>query len=906
MTLNQGADHRPLDSVDGFWAKTDADGRPALSVRDHSIHVGCVGSALRDLLPSVVRGLLPPGSVTLVALHDIGKLSPGFLRKCDAWRCRHETRDREANWRQRESNHAKVSQAILGRWLDKGRMGYAIVAGGHHGKYFEGGARPPLGQGGRGLRVELEDPEFTSARSELRGSVVKIFGEDLPTQALDDRDAALIAFLTGFMTLSDWLGSDEEYFPVNASTFVRPSSLEAVAATARARASQALNRLGWGQTEIATSKGFDALFPLPNGPNRMQQTLWDRAENPGLFIVEAPMGCGKTEAALWAAHRRWSVSDAERGLYFALPTQLTSERVFYRLENFLNQALASSGLSVLVHGNAWLRDDRIMRIRPAEPLGLASAAEVPTETARDARHWFASSRKALLAPFGAGTIDQALLGVLPAKHCGLRAFGLAGKVVVIDEVHSYDSYTGTLVNHLVRDLTRLRATVIVLSATLTVRRKRELMESAGLEGANFPKLSPIDPYPMITSVTRRPDETLEVGVDPVDWDGAYRAVRLDHRRVDDTKVWEEAVGAAESGACVLVLRNTVALAQETWRRLRSAIRQGGPAVGLLHSRFPRCRRGELEDHWMLALGKGGLRPKGCLLVATQVVEQSVDIDADLLITDLAPTDLLFQRIGRLHRHELVRPDGFRDARAIILHPDLSKAGDVRELKDAFGPSAWVYPPYTLWRTHRHWIDKGCVAIPGDIRAWLETTYAEFDEESDPAAAHLRADQDRKMERQQGVASARARFFESPGLRDEEGLFTRWNDQRSADLVLLREPPAPIPGTTDCRIAPLYGPEVAVPGYEWNIAAAKSLHINVVRVPWHAVRTWNSVDPDWVRDYLEDGVLGVVDDRHQIVPVSWADMPYSLRWCPDSGVSIERNRTPAVSNQPSYDDEDGWW
>lgn len=905
MNSDPHANIPPSGAIGDFWAKTDDAGRPALSVRDHSIHVGCIAKLLLERLPRVILDLLPPGIVPLVALHDVGKLSPGFQRKCDVWRRRYETGGREVSWRLRESNHAKVSQAILGDWLGKNRAGYAITAGGHHGRYSAGGYRPPLGQGGRELPSELRDPAFTHARSELRQVIVEVFDQDLPTQPLDDRDPALIILLTGLMTLADWLGSDEEYFPIDASAFPHPCPHQAVAAAGLDRAARALHPLRWGQTQVAAGKGFSDLFPF--GPRRIQQALWDRAADSGLFIVEAPMGCGKTEAALAAAYRRWSTTGGESGLYFALPTQLTSERVFSRLTKFLDRALDRPDLSTLVHGDAWLRDDRVLCIRPTSLPGEApEEGDNPLEVPRDAWFWFASSRKALLAPFGAGTIDQALLSVLPAKHCGLRALGLAGKVVVIDEVHSYDSYTGTLVNRLVHNLMRLRATVIVLSATLTARRKTELIHSAGVPTSGCPEASPTAPYPMITSAVRAPNGAIEVAVDAVPWDGAFRTVSLDHRQADDPAVWEETTAAAESGACVLVLRNTVALAQETWCRLRSTIRQGGPAVGLLHSRFPRWRRRDLEDHWMTALGKDGQRPSGCILVATQVVEQSVDIDADALVTDLAPTDLLFQRLGRLHRHHLPRPKGVEEPRAIILHPDLTTPRTARETRLALGPSGWVYPPYLLWRAHHQWKHQRTVEVPGDIRPWLEATYAEADERLPEPAEELRSEWHRILERKHGVATHRTQFFSGHGQTDEEGLFTRWNDQRYADLVLLRRPTSPVPGSRDSIVAPLHGPECVIPAYGWSLAAAKALHENTVRVPWHAVRTWMAVNPEWVNNYLETGVLGVIDDTHRIVPVAPAEAPFTLRWCPEQGVVLDRTSPTPPANSLQANDEDGWW
>lgn len=114
-----------------------------------------------------------------------------------------------------------------------------------------------------------------------------------------------------------------------------------------------------------------------------------------------------------------------------------------------------------------------------------------------------------------------------------------------------------------------------------------------------------------------------------------------------------------------------------------------------------------------------------------------------------------------------------------------------------------------------------------------------------------------------------------------------------------------PGTRDSKLTPLDGPSFTVPAYDWSFAAAKALHSNVVRIPWHAVRTWIPVNPPWLVDYLEEGVLGVVDGAHQIVPVSRVEMPYTLHWSPDSGVGLERTGTPAT-DAPSESNDDGWW
>ena len=339
----------------------------------------------------------------------------------------------------------------------------------------------------------------------------------------------------------------------------------------------------------------------------------------------------------------------------------------------------------LAHMNSWLQSSTA-RVAPA---GYDEA------TANTSRKWFASAKRALLAPFGVGTIDQALLGVVAVKHFFVRQFALAGKVVVVDEVHSYDLYTGTLVCQLVHTLREFGATVVILSATLTARRKRELLrlpEEASLGNA----------YPLLTILER--DRGLpQEQTSTTDLQEVYvRCVQL-----SDADAAAECLRRAKRGECVLWIRNTVAEAQAAMKQLRSDRCGETPELAMLHSRFPLFRREKLERFWFNRLGKKPRRrPNGCVLVATQVVEQSVDIDGDFLLTELAPTDMLLQRIGRLWRHQKLpevaarRPICAR-REVWIKHPYLSDDADATQLEAALGKSARVYRPTSccaLWRS----------------------------------------------------------------------------------------------------------------------------------------------------------------------------------------------------------------
>ena len=354
------------------------------------------------------------------------------------------------------------------------------------------------------------------------------------------------------------------------------------------------------------------------------------------------MGIGKTEAALYAAYKALEDGRAT-GIYFALPTQLTSDKVYDRMNQFLSMILNEEDpnqRSLLLHGSAWLRDTEL------------------GEDGAPGHSWFNSSKRGLLAPFAVGTIDQALMAVMSVKHGFVRTFGLAGKVVILDEVHSYDSYTGTILKELISSLRELHCTVIVLSATLTDKQRHSIM-GATFNNADMEKA--VSAYPLIAGYPKG-GEVQE-----------HEVERLEDSRViiyipeNDDKAVDEVLLRAERGEQVLWIENTVNEAQQRYRGLAAKAREMGLDCGLLHSRFLKVDRQKNEDKWVGLFGKTGRnsrQEKGRILIGTQVLEQSLDIDADFLVTRLCPTDMLFQRLGRLWRHrenDSIRP-GTRDAR----------------------------------------------------------------------------------------------------------------------------------------------------------------------------------------------------------------------------------------------------
>lgn len=874
---------QPLSSsirLSDCWAKTDpVTGRPALTVRDHCLIVGAVAEEFLSRLPSTTCRLLPAGAATMAALHDLGKITAGFLSQCQSWKRSLMARGLDLNRMQSSSlSHAGLSQTVVGKRLGAA-ANWAYALGGHHGRF----TRLPAAE------HPLSEAAFALLRDELTEELVGTFGrfpELPPPGGTEDREYPHIAALCGFIILCDWLGSDEENFPLPTQGTAAPPLQKSAAS---AGAITAISRRRLVQPGIQDDVSFGSLFTPrqanPYSPNELQTCCAGHIDSPGLYLVEAPMGMGKTEAALWAAARLIS-SGRAAGLYFALPTQLTSNKIHERVGSFLSNALPpdADATLALAHSASWLREPATFRI-----VGGPAAAEETTDSAA-ARSWFTSCR-ALLARYGVGTIDQALMASLPVKWAALRMFGLAGKVVILDEVHSYDAYTARLIDCFVKDMLALDSTVIVLSATLTEARRRELMRAAGSEEP----LNGAAPYPALTICKPgAPAECLPIAYHA---DLPRHEVQFTRVPIGDQTLPESTVAAifdhARRGARVLIVRNTVALAQATF----SLFAQEGVERGLIHSRFPHhVRYGAdgspgIEDQWVARLGKSGHPAEGCILVSTQLVEQSLDIDADLLVTDLCPADLLLQRIGRLWRHMQARPAKSRPLprpETWLLLPDLPQdpATTGRELDHALRPHSRIYPAYQLLRT----LDAlgSSIQLPSGIRPLLESCHAELRDE--PSAwgdlrEALEKDVSAKIDK---AAFLRDRYL-PPADDDEFRAPTRLIDMETTSLLLLSAPPRHQPG----NIVELRFHDGSSfdwhPGSPWQFPLAKAVFLNSLRLPvwqvpkepapeWLSMHSHGPAHAAWI---AENGTLHLVE----------TGTPLPFRYEKERGLVFVRDLTP---------------
>ncbi len=841
----------PVVSYKRCKAKTNPDGSPGMTVTEHCRIVGAVAEQILEQLPGWVKGLFPQGSVALAAAHDVGKISPGFQKKYfNTWLRTVSPALAKMDDANFEQNHAVISEAALIYWYAKHGLvkcnDWAQVAGWHHGKRQKpdvstiGPVQTPQIYGGQAWENE---------RQALLEDLFHTFGE--PPNVTPDLIKILVA--SGLVTAADWIGSNEILFPDGTDTENRDHLMRV--------ANNALSAIGWTQPKVKKGMSFKEVFGFT--PNSIQKEMTNLVKGPGLYIIEAPMGMGKTEAALYAGYRLMETGQA-RGLYFALPTRLTSNRIHDRVNRFLKNITDKNAM--LIHSTSWL-----------EGLNDAHKGEMQV-----GHSWFNPRKRALLYPFGVGTIDQALLSVLRVKHFFLRLFGLAGKVVILDEVHSYDMYTGTLLDLLVKQLLGLGATVIILSATLTAERKKDFTGVTASK-LDFPLLSVAsDSKPLIESSAQPP---------------ATKKVLLSLTDQDDTTVAKQAVAKAAQGCCVVWIQDTVQAAQDAYNLVKAEMSEDQFEVGLLHSRFPLYRRNAIENKWLQLLGKNGKRSeRGAILISTQVVEQSVDIDADFMITEIAPMDMILQRMGRLWRHERkLRPVDYPEV--WVLTRGAEHADNAREFKNRLKSIGKVYAPYVIWRTLEVLGQQTDIGLPNDIRALLASTYEQSPGTEPDWVEQLRQELDKNKEDLQRMAlSMTAQAL--PALDDDERAATRYSTIQYNQVLLVRSF-----DTTGDRVDITLASrdKVSVERDQRDLGVIKKLYENLVSVPaYYLPDQCKPIDQkDVLKDcfYMDVYVLEIHSDARLTCP-GFGDTP--LMYTDERGVERDNEYTQNTGDYDEFD------
>lgn len=684
-----------MDLLD-FWGKTT----PFQSVYTHGIVSGIVGKALLlEYFPEGIRSFLIEQTDTdleqlvsilsyLISLHDIGKLTYQFQSADDILIPAMDAAGlKPAVTLNCIFRHEKTSARIMrGIWasdsINERQFGdYAEILAAHH-------------QGKTGEAAPLSD-SWIRYHQEYENAMRTVFlaGKKpvFPTIKRENR-GAVQAVLLGLLILSDWISSSDSF--ADAESWREEGRLEEVAAVTT---HQFLKNSGMQNHGVIPSETFCKTWPnIPIGGERelQKQTeiLFSDDKRVLLTLIEAPMGEGKTEAGVFAALRMAKLWK-KQGFYVALPTSATSNQMVGRVRKLLQEHHLEDTVR-LMHAMAWMFDS-----------GFSAEGKIHEEESETIKSWTIPKRRSLLVPYAVGTVDQAMMAAMFIKYGVLRLIGLSGKALIIDEVHAYDTYMTTILKELLIWCKALRIPVVLLSATLPLQKKSELLS---VYGGSIDD----DSYPAITAV----DEKGKTSILPITKTTKQQtfAIELIPDLNHPERIAELAVDRTAGGGCTCVLMNTVRQAQEVYSEIKRKEFEGD--LLLFHSRFLACDRDEIEKRCLRLFGKDKKdRPQKAILVATQVVEQSLDVDFDYMISAIAPIDLLLQRMGRVHRHsDTIRPACMSTPKITVLIPG----------KEHFGSDRFVYPECLLRQTARLLSERNSIHIPEDMHELVQQGYSE--------------------------------------------------------------------------------------------------------------------------------------------------------------------------------------
>ncbi len=522
--------------------------------------------------------------------------------------------------------------------------------------------------------------------------------------------------LAGFCSVCDWLGSNREYFEFQQNE----SSLEKYFVSRKENALNSLNDFGL-LSHINTIGGMEALYPDYTPQNI--QTLIDRLSvEQSLIIIEANTGSGKTEAALAYASKLLASGLAD-SIVFALPTQATANAMLDRLEKVAGKIFGSRDNIILAHGK---RDSNDHFKRMVEKHKRFTSIQGDFEAGSQCSEWLSSSRKrAFLGQIAVTTVDQVMLSAIkPLKHYFVRSFGIGKGVLIIDEIHAYDAYMYGILEAVIKQQKQAGGSVILLSATLPAYQKQSLCNAWGTGEARDEQA-----YPLIMQAKDSDVHTFTLEDQNCIQE---KNVEIDLWKSDDCSITneqlEQIVKAVENGAKVGVVCNLVDDAQIYAHHLSEMT---SVSVDIFHSRYRYCDRMNKEEAVKDNYGKDSLN-QGRILVGTQVIEQSLDIDFDWMISFICPVDLLFQRMGRLHRHFKQRPESYNKPRCTVVMPNINDADLMENPKKIYGLHNLIYKnTRVLWRTQCLLEQNGTIKFPEAYRDWIERVYVKDKWENEP-------------------------------------------------------------------------------------------------------------------------------------------------------------------------------
>ena len=533
--------------------------------------------------------------------------------------------------------------------------------------------------------------------------------EELPELSITQR-----VLLAGLIIMADWIASNQFYFPTISvdelgSEKIYPKRVQAAWEKLDLPEYWTAGAVGMGEESFQERFGFS--------PNKLQAAVMDVAENvgePGLLIIEAQMGVGKTEAAL-AASEIFAGICGSGGLFFGLPTQATANGIFPRILDWAKKQLEQGQKFSLIlkHSKADLNPDYAELL---EEMRTQFEGEARIDCEDDAQlvvHSFFRGRKqALLSDFVVATVDQILMAALKQKHLMLRHLGMAGKIVIIDEVHAYDAYMAVYLERALCWLGAYHVPVILLSATLPAEQRVNFVNAylSNRDGSSQEEVKEWKEargYPLLTWT----DEN-KICQRELQLQGNTRNVLI--KRVKESARIDILREKLMDGGCAIVILSTIRRAQEFAKEVRAQMPEA--QIILLHSAFLMPDRATREQELLKKLGKHSIKAERdyLIVIGTSVLEQSLDIDGDVMLTDLCPMDLLLQRLGRLHRHPIhdaMRPNQLKTAQCYVIEPD----------EEAFeSGTCAIYGDYLLMRTKKRLPDN--ITLPTDIPNLVQDCY----------------------------------------------------------------------------------------------------------------------------------------------------------------------------------------
>ena len=696
----------------------------------------------------------------LGAVHDIGKATPafqtqeGFKNSQDLDKILLEKLEM-AGFTDISSlclaNHKKTHHTIAGEYLLKKHFhlkdDIGSVVGGHHGKPVDDifSIDDQSAYSANYYQKEDESSDVFKKWKEVQSDILQwaltASGFDHVENLPQITQPAQVIY-SGLLIMADWITSNTEFFPL---IEIESESISDEAARYNGIETWCKDTPLQINIYPAMEDLFTSRFRFE--PRDFQKVVYQtisQIENPGIIILEAPMGLGKTEAAL-AAAEIVAAKTGSSGLFFGLPTQATSNGMFGRVHEWLEKVTDEYGKKQslrLCHGKAALNDEM-------EDLKNAS---YPKDINIDDKNgsvfvneWFSGRKKTALDDFVVGTVDGFLLTALKQKHLALRHLGFSKKVVIIDEVHAYDTYMQQYLEEAIQWMGAYGTPVILVSATLPQDKRKKLVE-AYLKGMvikkrdiDFPDNICGSSYPLI-SYSEGKEVRVQSDFPPM------KDKMIQVQKLNEEALLEKIDDMLEGGGIVGIIVNTVKKAQKLGEECRE--RFGKDLVTILHSAFIATDRVKKESELINMIGKHGKRPEKKVIIGTQVIEQSLDIDLDVLITDLCPVDLLLQRTGRLQRHEIKRPEKHKDPVVYVMG-----TSDCLYFENG---SERVYGKYLLIRTQYYLQDK--IRIPSDIPVLINKVYGDEEPELKEDCRGIYQESQKQMEGLQSRKAENAKAY----------------------------------------------------------------------------------------------------------------------------------------------------